>query len=149
MLYTPLSNRELILAKVLGSLVPAVLLAWAAFGAYVLIVTVFGAPVMGGMFFPTWTWWVLIVLLAPLVGFLATSLIVAVSGRSATMQGAQGTAMFVLFPVLALIVGQATGLMVFDVAVALIAAGVLAVIDLAALLLVVSRFHRERIVTRL
>lgn len=149
LLYTPLSNRELILAKVLGSLVPAVLLAWAAFGAYVLIVTVFGAPVMGGMFFPTWTWWVLIVLLAPLVGFLATSLIVAVSGRSATMQGAQGTAMFVLFPVLALIVGQATGLMVFDVAVALIAAGVLAVIDLAALLLVVSRFHRERIVTRL
>lgn len=149
LLYTPLSNRELVLAKVLGSVIPSVLLTWAAFIVYSLIVNVLGWRVMGGFFFPTWTWAVLIVALVPLVGFLATSLIVAVSGRSTTMQGAQGVSMFVVFPILALLVGQATGLMLFDVTVALIAALLLAVIDFAAFILVVSRFHRERIITRL
>lgn len=149
LLYTPLSNRELVLAKVLGSVIPAVLLTWVAFIVYSIVVNVLGSPVMGGSFFPTWTWAVIIVALVPLVGFLATSLIVAVSGRSSTMQGAQGTAMFVVFPILALVVSQATGLMLFDVTIALIAAAVLVVIDVIAFLFVVGRFHRERIITRL
>lgn len=149
LLYTPLSNRELVLAKVLGSVIPSVLLTWAAFITYSIIVNVLGWRVMGGLFFPTWTWAVLIAALVPLVGFLATSLIVAVSGRSTTMQGAQGTAMFVVLPILALVVGQATGLMLFDITVALITAAVLLVIDVAAFTLVVARFHRGRIITRL
>lgn len=149
LLYTPLSNRELVLAKVLGSVIPAVLLTWAAFVVYAIIVNGLGWRLMGGVFFPTWTWAVMIVVLVPLVGFLATSLIVAVSGRSSTMQGAQGTAMFIVFPILALVVSQATGLMLFDVTIALIAAAALLVIDVAAFLLVVARFQRERIITRL
>ncbi len=149
LLYTPLTNRELVLAKVLGSVIPAVALTWIAFIAYAVIVGVLGAPMMGGVFFPTWTWAVLVILLVPLVGFLATSLIVAVSGRSTTMQGAQGTAMFVVFPILALVIGQATGLMLFNVTVALIAAAVLAIVDLLAFIFVVAKFQRERIVTKL
>ncbi|WP_119697831.1 ABC transporter permease subunit [Microbacterium halotolerans] len=149
LLYTPLSNRELVLAKVLGSVIPSVMLTWIAFVIYAVIVGVLGAPMMGGIFFPTWTWAVLIMLLVPLVGFLATSVIVAVSGRSTTMQGAQGTAMFVVFPILALVVGQATGLMLFNVGVALIAAAVLVLADVLAFVLVVARFQREHIVTKL
>ena len=149
LLYTPLTNRELILAKVLGSVIPSVLLTWIAFVVYTAIVGMLGAPLMGGIFFPTWTWAVLIVLLVPLVGFLVTSLIVAVSGRSTTMQGAQGTAVFLVFPIIALVVGQATGLMLFDATVALIAAAVLVVVDLLAFILVVARFRRERIITSL
>lgn len=149
LLYTPLTNRELVLAKVLGSMIPAVVLTWIAFVIYTVIVGVLGAPMMGGIFFPTWTWAVLIVLLVPLVGFLVTSLIVAVSGRSTTMQGAQGTAVFVVFPILALVIGQATGLVLFNVNVALIAAAILAIADVLAFLLVVAKFQREHIVTKL
>ncbi|WP_158370236.1 ABC transporter permease subunit [Cellulosimicrobium cellulans] len=149
LLYTPLTNRELVLAKVLGSVIPAVVLTWAAFGVYTVIVNALGWSTMGGLFFPTWTWVVLIVGLVPLVGFLATSLIVAVSGRSTTMQGAQGTAMFVVFPILGLVVGQATGLTLFDAPVALAGCLVLLIADVLAFFLVVRRFERERIVTRL
>lgn len=149
LLYTPLSNRELVLAKVLGSVIPAVALTWIAFVIYTVLVGVLGAPMMGGIFFPTWAWAVLIVLLVPLVSFLATSLIVAVSGRSTTMQGAQGTSMFVIFPVLALVLGQATGVMLFNVVVALVAAVVLAILDVLAFVLVVTKFQREQIVTKL
>lgn len=147
LLYTPLSNRELVLAKVLGSVIPSILLTWASFLVYTLIVNGLGWSVMGGLFFPTVTWVILILVLVPLVGFLATSLIVAVSGRSTTMQGAQGTAMFVVLPILAVIVGQATGLMLFDVGIAVIASVVLLLADVAAFFLVVAKFDRERIVT--
>lgn len=149
LLYTPLTNRELVLAKVLGSVIPAVVLTWASFVAYTVIVAILGAPVMGGIFFPNWTWIILIAVLVPLVSFLATSLIVAVSGRSTTMQGAQGTAMFVVFPILALVVGQATGLMLFDVTAALIAAAVLIVVDIVVFAVVVAKFQREQIITKL
>ncbi|TFC81736.1 ABC transporter permease [Cryobacterium cheniae] len=149
LLYTPLSNRELVLAKVLGSLIPSVLLTWAAFVVYTLIVNVLGSPVMGGVFFPTWTWAVIVVVLVPSVGFLATCLIVAVSGRSTTMQGAQGSALLLVFPIIALVVSQAAGLMLFDVTIALIAAVVLVAIDIAAFRFIVARFDRERIITRL
>ncbi len=106
-------------------------------------------PRLGGIFFPTWTWAVIIVGLVPLVAFLATSLIVAVSGRSTTMQEAQGSAVLVILPVVGLVVSQATGLMLFDLTIALVACAALLLIDIGVFLAVVGRFRRERIVTRL
>lgn len=149
LLYTPLTNRELVMGKVLGSLIPSVALTWISFVAYTAVACTLGARAVGRQFFPTWSWAVLVVALVPLIGFLATALIVAVSGRSTTMQGAQGTAMFIVFPILALIVGQATGLMLVDIAAVLVAVPVLLVIDAVAFVLVVGRFDRERVVTRL
>lgn len=80
---------------------------------------------------------------------MATCLIVAISGRSTTMQGAQGSAVLIIFPVIALVVGQATGLLLFDISIALLASALLLVIDVAVFLVVVGRFKRERIATRL
>lgn len=149
LLYTPLTNRELVLGKVLGSVIPSVLLTWAAFVLYTVIVVTLGTPVVGEVFFPTWSWIVLVLLLVPAVAFLGTSLIVAISGRSTTMQGAQSVAVLVIFPIIALVIGQATGILLFDVGVALIASAVVIVIDVVAFLAVVARFDRERIVTKL
>ncbi len=149
LLYTPLTDRELVLAKVLVSVTPSVILAWISFLIYTALVNALGAPLMGGIFFPTWTWAIIILALVPLVAFLATSLIVAVSGRSTTMQGAQGSAVLIVLPVIALVVGQGTGLLLFDTSIALIASAVLLLIDAAVLTMVVGRFQRERIITRL
>jgi hypothetical protein len=112
-------------------------------------VNALGAPLLGGLFFPTWTWAVIILAMVPLVAFLATCLIVAISGRSATMQDAQASAMLIILPVIALVVGQATGLLLFDISVALLASAVVLVIDVAVFMVVVGRFQRERIVTHL
>ena len=65
LLYTPITDRELVLAKVLVSVIPSVLLAWAAFVVYTVLVNALGAPLMGGLFFPTWTWAIIIVVLVP------------------------------------------------------------------------------------
>lgn len=149
LLYTPLTDRELVLGKVLVSVVPAVLLTWASFLIYAVLVNALGAPIMGGIFFPTWSWIILVVVLVPLVAFLATSLIVAVSGRSRTVQGAQGISMLLVLPLIGLVAGQAGGLLLFDVGIALAAGAVLLVLDALVFLFVVRRFNRESIVTRL
>ncbi len=149
LLYTPLTDRELVLGKVLTSVVLSVGLAWVSFVVYAIIVNLLGGPVMGGMFFPTATWVIMIVLLVPLVSILATSLVVAASGRATTMQGAQGLVMLIIFPVLALVVGQATGLMLFDVTVVAIACAVFLVVDIAVYFAVVRTLNRERILTKL
>jgi len=149
LLYTPITDRELVLAKVLVSVIPSVLLTWASFLIYTILVNALGASLMGGLFFPTWTWAIIILAMVPLVAFQATSLIVAISGRSTTMQGAQSSAVLIMFPVIALVVGQATGLLLFDISIAILASAILLVLDVAVFMVVVGRFQRERIVTRL
>ncbi|MGO2140581.1 MAG: ABC transporter permease subunit [Leucobacter sp.] len=149
LLYTPVTNRELVLGKVLASLVPAVVVTWGSFVIYTIIANVLGNPVVGRAFFPNVTWLIVVFLLVPVIAFLAITLIVAVSGRSTTVQGAQGISILVLLPVLALVIGQATGLMLFDAPVALIAVVVIAAIDVAVFLAVAKTFQRERLVTKL
>jgi ABC-type Na+ efflux pump permease subunit len=149
LLYTPLTDRELVLGKVLVSMIPAVVLAWISFIVYAVLVNALAGPMFGGIFFPTPTWAVIIVALVPLVAFLATSLVVAVSGRSTTVQGAQGTAVLVVLPVIALVVGQATGLLLFDTTIALIAAAILLIVDVVVFATVSGQVRRERILTRL
>ncbi|UTX54317.1 ABC transporter permease [Leucobacter aridicollis] len=149
LLYTPVTNRELVLGKVLASLVPAVVITWGSFAIYTVIANVLGNPVVGRTFFPNPTWLIVVFLLVPVIAFLAITLIVAVSGRSTTVQGAQGISVLVLLPVLALVIGQATGLMLFDAPIALIAVVVIAAIDVAVFLAVAKTFERERLITKL
>lgn len=149
LLYTPLTDRELVLGNTLVSVIPSVLLAWVSFVIYSVLVNVLAAPIFGGVFFPTWTWAVIILALVPLIAFLATCLIVAVSGRSTSMQEAQGSSVLVILPVLGLVISQATGLLLFDTTVALVASAVVLAIDVVVYLAVVGRFRREGIVTRL
>ncbi len=149
LLYTPISDRELVLAKVLVSVIPSVLVAWVGFVFYAVIVNVLGGPVLGGIFFPTLSWVLMILVTVPLVAFLATSLTVAVSGRATTVQGAQGIAVLIVLPVIAMVVSQATGALLFDVPIVLAASAFLLVVDIIAFVAVVARFQRERIITRL
>lgn len=149
LLYTPLTNSELVLAKILVSFIPSVVVTWAAFILYGLIVNFVGLPLFGGFVFPTATWLVSAILLAPLIAFLAICLIVAVSQRATTVQGAQGTAAFLVLPLVGLVVAQTAGLSLFNLGVAGIGVVVLLVIDAALFFAVVRRFDREKLVTRL
>src|SRR5690606_12769269 len=148
LLYTPLTDRELVLAKILGSVLPAIAVAWLSFVLYTVLVNVLGWPIFERVYFPTWTWAVLMLLVVPLIAFLSTALVVAVSGRAMTMQGAQGISMLLVFPVLALVIGQAAGVAFFDVPIALGLAVVLAVLDVLVFRFAVGQFQRERVLTK-
>jgi ABC-type Na+ efflux pump permease subunit len=149
LLYTPLSNRELVLAKVLASFIPAVVFTWASFIVFTVLVNSLAWTLFDGPFFPNWTWVLMALFLVPLVAFLSVLLIVAVSQRSTTMQSAQGASVFLVLPIIGALISQASGLFFFDVTVVAIAIVLVALIDLAAFWLVVRSFQRESLLLRM
>lgn len=149
LLYTPITNLELVVAKVLVSLIPSVLVTWLAFIICALLVNILGWPLFDAWFFPNLIWLLMVVLLAPLLAFLSVLLIVAVSQRSATMQSAQSASVFLILPVIALIVSQSAGLVFFNTWLVLIASVIAAILDAVLLWLVANRFNRERLLLRM
>lgn len=146
--YTPLSNRELAFGKIMASFIPSVGFTWLCFVIYTGLVNGLGYSRFG-WFFPNTEWVLSMVLIVPLIAFVAIAATVAVSQRAKTMQGAQGSAVFFVLPIIALVVSQSTGVLLFGVPVVLAFSGALLVVALAMYFLVVARFSRERMLTNL
>lgn len=84
LLYTPASDAELFLSKVLASIAPAVALSWLCFVAYALVLNIAGWPVMARIWFPLPHWWPLMLWVAPAVATLGMAASVIVSSRVST-----------------------------------------------------------------
>ena len=80
-LYTPVSDTELVVGKILGAVLPAVVVSWVCFGVYAVLVNVLGNPLVGHLYFPTPNWWVLMLLVVPAVSVFVTACVVWVSAR--------------------------------------------------------------------
>lgn len=149
LLYTPLTDTELVLAKLLSALVPALLIEFASFVLYGIVINVAGFPIMGRVFFPAVTWWPLVFWLGPAVSVAGLGSTVLVSSKAKTfMEAQQLSGMFVL-PIVILMIGQLTGL--FFVGVGLIM-GVGLLIWLVGLWLVwvgAKTFARGEIIARI
>lgn len=145
-LYTPVSDTELVLGKMLGAAVPSVALSWLCFIIYTALVNIFGTPLVGRFFFPTLNWWVLMLLLVPVVVVLVTAGVAWVSARVNSYQSANAIAGLAVLPVLLLVVGQVTGVMLAGAGLFAILAMVLAVVDVLLVRWIARTFDRERIV---
>jgi ABC-type Na+ efflux pump permease subunit len=133
LLYTPATERELFLGKMLASVVPAVLVSWITFAVYTIILNVLGGPIMGGVWFPTPTWWPLILWVTPAVSVLGMLGAVLVSSRVNTfMEAYQATGLLVL-PVILLLVAQVGGVIYLSVGTTLVVGLVIWLIDAALL----------------
>lgn len=149
LLFTPLTDRELIVGKILASWVPAVLVTWLSTASYALLVSAMVRPWEHGWAFPNGTWLALVLVLAPLVSFFAIGCIVLISHRATTLQGAQAVSGLLVLPVVLLVVSQAAGALAFDRRVVVAVGLVAAVGDLFVFHLAVRRFDRDRVVTRM
>jgi ABC-2 type transport system permease protein len=145
LLYLPVSDRDLFLAKIIASLVPAVAISWIGFALYALVSNVSAWPIMHRVFLPTSLWMVVILWVAPAVALLGLGVMVRVSARATTTQEANQLGGAVILPLIFLALGQSTGLLLLDLPVA-IAVGL--AVWLVALLLTANgarRFARDRL----
>ncbi|UNX54703.1 ABC transporter permease subunit [Georgenia sp. TF02-10] len=149
LLYSPLRARELVPAKIVASFLPSIVLTWFAFVLYAVVVNTLGSGLFGGAILPTASWAVLAVLLAPAVAFLVVGLVVGASLHARTVQSAQSVAAFLVLPLVALVIGQVTGVALFDVRFALALAAIVVVLDIVVVTVLVRRFDREALVLRL
>lgn len=114
LLYTPTSDRDLLVAKMLSSMVPAVAIAWIGFLLYSVTANVAAWGTMGRVFFPNLMWVFLALWVAPAVAGLGLGITVLVSSRAETFQEAYQLGGVVVVPILLLVVGQATGVLYFS-----------------------------------
>lgn len=149
LLYTPATDRELFLAKMLSAWLPAVAVGLAGFVLYGLTANLAGWPVMGRIFFPNATWVILALWVSPAVAALGLGVTVLVSARVNTFQEAYQMGGMVVLPVLLLVAGQATGLMYFNIGLVLLLGLFVWLID-AGLLWVGGRsFRRSEMIAKM
>jgi ABC-type Na+ efflux pump permease subunit len=114
LLYTPTTDWELFLAKLLSAWLPALGVAWGGFILYTVMANLAAWPVMGQLFFPTTMWLVLALWVAPAVAGLGLGTTVLVSSRAETFQEAYQLGAVVVLPIILMVIGQATGVMYFS-----------------------------------
>ncbi len=110
-LHLPVRDRDLYVAKLLGSFAPAVAIAWIGFLVFAVVANVACWPVMHRLFLPTWLWAIVILWVAPAVAAVGLGVMVRVSIRVNTTQEAQQLGGAVVLPMVMLAVGQTTTLL--------------------------------------
>jgi ABC-2 type transport system permease protein len=143
--HAPVSIREIYLGKLLASLVPGYIATLGGFALYSLIVNLLAGPSLGGWFFPTAGWWMLILWVLPPFLAVALSIIVWVSGRMRSTAASQQAASLVSLPVILLAYGVSGGVVVDPTRIALVIGAVAWVIAGTALTLGARAFDRERL----
>ena len=147
LLHLPISDRDLFLAKLIGAFVPALLISWIGFLCFALIADVIAWPVMHRVFIPTRLWTVMIVWVAPAVALFGLGVMVRVSARARTTQEATQLGGAVILPLIFLALGQASGLLLVDISVAITIGAVTWALALWLVWRGASRFTRDRLAT--
>lgn len=109
--HSPLTESEIYVGKLIASLIPGFLATLVGFGLYSLVVNVRVGEAMGGWFFPTAGWWLLILWVVPPFIAVALSIIVWVSSRVKSTAAAQQAASLVSLPVILASYGVSSGLL--------------------------------------
>ena len=145
LLYTPTTDRELYLAKLLGPWLASIGVAFASYAVFAIVANVLAAGTVGRPVALTPLWLLILVWLGPAVGALAISMLVIVSARVRGFQEAYQLGGAIVLPVVALLVAQLAGAIVLDAALAA-AMGTAVWLVAGGLLVLASRgFRRERL----
>ncbi len=149
LLYTPTTDNELLLAKLLAALLPATGIAWGGFILYGLVANLAAWPTMGRVFFPNGMWLALALWVAPAIAGLGLGTTVLISARAQSFQEAYQLGAIVVLPILLLVVGQAAGVMYFSTWLVLLLGLIFWVVDAALLWFGGRIFRRSELATRL
>lgn len=145
LLATPVRTWELLLGKSLAGAIPALIVTWVCAGVFLIGVSGLGWGNLIG-FIVTPSWFLSLLLLTPAIALLSFILGVIGSSRAKDSKSAQNMVVVIILPVLALIVLQVTGIILFTPLLTLALALVLGAVDILALRAAVRLFQRETIV---
>jgi ABC-2 type transport system permease protein len=115
LLYTPASDAELFMGKVMAAALPSILITWISFAVYTVILNTFGYSLIGRVWFPLPTWWPLIFWITPALTAFSIAATVLISAKVQTFMGAYQTSASTVILVLALMVGQISGVLYLTV----------------------------------
>jgi ABC-2 type transport system permease protein len=150
LLATPLSDSEMLLGKMLVSFAPATIITAASFLIYSAVVDSLTIGIFNGrLLLPNSTWLLLIFGLAPALAFADIGLTVIISARVKGVKEAQQISALLLVPLVAAVLGQASGAMTLDPSLLAVLTVLLALIDVGIFLASVKAFGRDKILMHL
>lgn len=149
LLYTPITNKELMLGKILASAIPSILITWISIIVYGTIIDIYSMNVLSKLIFPNMNWLIISILLAPLITFLSISLVVSISHRVKTSKSAQSISMILILPIIGFLVSQASGTLLFGPMISIILTGILIIIDIIIYIVISKKFNRDKFITNI
>ncbi len=147
LLATPITTGELLAGKALAAIIPAVAATWLAFAIFLVGMWLNGGlSLLSRLTQPLWL--VAILVVGPLLALLSVTSALMVSSRVSDPRAAEQLSAVVVVPLILLALGQMAGLIIIDQGVVLLIAGILVILDAAAVYLAVRVFQRETILTK-
>lgn len=148
LLAAPLTTLDLLLAKGLSAIIPAVLATWASFTLMALALILFGAAPVAQLAVLNPVWLTAILLVGPLASVMSVCLTMMISSRVNDPRAAEQLAGLLVIPLVGFMLAQMAGVIVVNLNATLTAAAVLTLIDAGLVMLAVRIFQREVILTR-
>jgi ABC-2 type transport system permease protein len=149
LLYTPTSDVELFLGKVLAAVIPAIALSWLTYFVYIVVVNLASFGLFHRIWFPLPTWWPMMFWLTPAFALLGISATVMISSRVKTFMEAYQLSASLVVLVLALVVGQLTGVLFLGVGTVMLIGTLIWLIDAVLIYLSVRNFKRSLLIAKL
>ncbi|MEO8354931.1 MAG: ABC transporter permease subunit [Chloroflexota bacterium] len=149
LLYAPTTDMELFLGKVLAAVIPAISLSWLTYIVYIIVVNVASYGLFGRIWFPLPMWWPMMFWLTPAFALLGVSATVLISSRVKTfMEAYQLTGSLVVL-VLALVIGQVTGVLFLGVGTVMLIGTLFWMIDAFLIYVSIRSFKRSLLISKL
>ena len=114
LLYCPLSVRQIFRAKVMASFLLSMLVSLISFCAMLAVVELEAFFLMGSFLTPGVTWLIVLLLVAPALSLIAVTLIVRGSAKAKSVMESQQSAAFLILPLVLLVAGQFTGVLLLS-----------------------------------
>ena len=145
LLYCPLTLKQIFQAKVWASFLLSMLISLISFMAMFLVTETELFFLTGRLLIPSVSWLVVMLLLSPAISLIAVTLIVRGSARAQSVEESQQSAVFLIIPLILLIVGQFTGILLMSVWILLCLSVVCAILAWILLQKSMGRFTYEKL----
>jgi ABC-2 type transport system permease protein len=149
LLYTPTSDGTLFMGKIIASVIPAILISWLAYILYIVVVNIASWPLFGRIWFPLASWWPLMFWLTPAISLMGMGATVLISSRAKTFMDAYQMSGSLVVLVLALVVGQVSGVLFLGVWTTLAIGTLVWVVDAVLIYIGVGTFNRSRLIAKI
>src|SRR3972149_264810 len=148
LLATPITTVELLAGKSLAAAIPAIAATWAGFIVFLIGAPIVGvqAPVFVAILSPVWL--LAIFGVGPLMAILAVNFAIVVSSRVNDPRAAAQISAVIIVPLMGLVFGQIAGVIIVNLQLMIVVAGVLALADVGMVYVGAQLFQRETILTK-
>lgn len=145
LLYCPLTLKQIFQAKVWASFLLSMIVSLISFTAMFLVIETELLFLAGRLLIPSVSWLVVMLLLSPAISLIAVTLIVRGSAKAQSIEESQQSAVFLLIPLILLVAGQFTGVLLMSVWILLFLSVVCAILAWFLLQKSMGQFTYEKI----